>query len=159
MLLKPSFFSDFNWMLPCQMSYLMFDSQIFAQACKQTHWCSIQWLPCQFLTQNIESWIEHQFLLNPTKFRKHKCNVMKWFQIDFGEFHTDKGRGSGGNLKDLHVLQALDKFYPYRHRDGLTPDALKYVFVTVQIRNHYYCYTTKLLWNRNTLYPYPTNNE
>ncbi|XP_054260935.1 uncharacterized protein CG43867 isoform X1 [Macrosteles quadrilineatus] len=46
-------------------------------------------------------------------------------QIDFGEFHTDKGRGSGSNMKDLHVLQALDKFYPYRYRDNLTPDALK----------------------------------
>lgn len=72
---------------------------------------------------------------------------MKWFQIDFGEFHTDKGRGSGGNLKDLHVLQALDKFYPYRHRDGLTPDALKYVFITVQIRNHYYCYTIIVIFS------------
>lgn len=84
---------------------------------------------------------------------------MKCFQIDFGEFHTDKGRGSGGNLKDLHVLQALDKFYPYRHRDGLTPDALKYVFVTDKIRNHFSCCITKLLWNSNTLYLYSTNKE
>lgn len=27
------------------------------------------------------------------------------------------------------ILQAVDKFYPYRYRDGLSPDALKYVYV------------------------------
>ncbi|XP_034239350.1 uncharacterized protein CG43867 isoform X3 [Thrips palmi] len=45
-------------------------------------------------------------------------------QIDVGEFNPDKGRGSGGNNAH-HVLQALDKFYPYRYRDGLTQDGLK----------------------------------
>lgn len=46
------------------------------------------------------------------------------FQIDVGEYNPDKGRGSGGNNAH-HVLQALDKFYPYRYRDGLTQDGLK----------------------------------
>lgn len=48
-------------------------------------------------------------------------------QIDFGEYHAEKARGSGGNVRDLQVLQALDKFYPYRYRDGLAADTLKYV--------------------------------
>ncbi|XP_024084536.1 uncharacterized protein CG43867 isoform X3 [Cimex lectularius] len=46
-------------------------------------------------------------------------------QIDFGEYHAEKARGSGGNVRDLQVLQALDKFYPYRYRDGLAQDTLK----------------------------------
>ncbi|XP_033611575.1 uncharacterized protein CG43867 isoform X4 [Cryptotermes secundus] len=48
-------------------------------------------------------------------------------QIDFGEYNADKGRGSGGVAGSLHhlVLQALDKFYPYRYKDGLTPDQLR----------------------------------
>uniref|UniRef100_A0A0K8SBC0 Pleckstrin y domain-containing family H member 1 n=1 Tax=Lygus hesperus TaxID=30085 RepID=A0A0K8SBC0_LYGHE len=46
-------------------------------------------------------------------------------QIDFGEDHAEKARGSGGNVRDLQVLQALDKFYPYRYRDGLASDTLK----------------------------------
>lgn len=45
-------------------------------------------------------------------------------QIDVGEYNPDKGRGSGGNSAH-HVLQALDKFYPYRYRDGLTQEGLK----------------------------------
>ncbi|XP_021924200.1 uncharacterized protein CG43867 isoform X3 [Zootermopsis nevadensis] len=48
-------------------------------------------------------------------------------QIDFGEYNSDKGRGSGGATGSPHhlVLQALDKFYPYRYKDGLTPDQLR----------------------------------
>nr|XP_018897764.1 PREDICTED: uncharacterized protein CG43867 isoform X3 [Bemisia tabaci] len=46
-------------------------------------------------------------------------------QIDFGEYNCDKGRGSGAMARDLIVLQALDKFYPYRYRDGLSSEALK----------------------------------
>ncbi|XP_044728527.1 uncharacterized protein CG43867 isoform X4 [Chrysoperla carnea] len=47
-------------------------------------------------------------------------------QIDFGEYNTDKGRGSGGQGNPNHsVLCALDKFYPYRYRDALSPDGLK----------------------------------
>ncbi|XP_067011816.2 uncharacterized protein CG43867 [Anabrus simplex] len=48
-------------------------------------------------------------------------------QIDFGEYNSDKGRGSGGVSGNPHhqVLQALDKFYPYRYKDGLTQDELK----------------------------------
>lgn len=48
-------------------------------------------------------------------------------KIDFGEFHCDKNRGSGGTTKDLQVLQALDKFYPFRYRDGASQEAIKYV--------------------------------
>lgn len=49
------------------------------------------------------------------------------YQIDFGEYNSDKGRGSGGATGSPHhlVLQALDKFYPYRYKDGLTPDQLR----------------------------------
>ncbi|KAJ8869628.1 hypothetical protein PR048_028621 [Dryococelus australis] len=48
-------------------------------------------------------------------------------QIDFGEYNSDKGRGSGGvgGNPHHHVLQALDKFYPYRYKDGLSPDELR----------------------------------
>ncbi|XP_052123012.1 uncharacterized protein CG43867 isoform X4 [Frankliniella occidentalis] len=48
-------------------------------------------------------------------------------QIDLGEYNPEKGRGSGGagNHPQHQVLQALDKFYPYRYRDGLTQDGLK----------------------------------
>ncbi|KAJ1528437.1 hypothetical protein ONE63_006849 [Megalurothrips usitatus] len=48
-------------------------------------------------------------------------------QIDLGEYNPDKGRGSGGAAghPQHQVLQALDKFYPYRYRDGLTQDGLK----------------------------------
>ncbi|KAL1138524.1 hypothetical protein AAG570_008587 [Ranatra chinensis] len=53
-------------------------------------------------------------------------------QIDFGEYHTDKGRGSGGNVRDLQVIQALDKFYPYRYRDGLSPECLKELQTALQ---------------------------
>ncbi|XP_049943352.1 uncharacterized protein CG43867 [Schistocerca serialis cubense] len=52
-------------------------------------------------------------------------------QIDYGEYNSDKTRGSGGvggagsgNLQQV-VSQALDRFYPYRYRDGLSPDELK----------------------------------
>jgi hypothetical protein len=57
------------------------------------------------------------------------------FSDRLGEFNSEKGRGSGGtggygtgsttNSKDLMILQAVDKFYPYRYRDGLSPEALK----------------------------------
>ena len=40
-------------------------------------------------------------------------------QIDMGEFSSDKSKGTS--------LQAIDKFYPYRYRDVLMPDALKEV--------------------------------
>lgn len=61
-------------------------------------------------------------------------------QIDFGEFNSDRGRGSGGyattgsssNSKDLLILQAVDKFYPYRYRDSLSPDALKELQAALQ---------------------------
>lgn len=46
-------------------------------------------------------------------------------QIDYGDYNVEKGRGSGGSSRDLQVLQALDKFYPYRYRDNLAPDTLK----------------------------------
>ncbi|XP_062716229.1 uncharacterized protein CG43867 isoform X6 [Aedes albopictus] len=38
-------------------------------------------------------------------------------QIDMGDYAADKSKTSS--------LQALDKFYPYRYRDALTPDGLK----------------------------------
>ncbi|XP_055606387.1 uncharacterized protein CG43867-like isoform X10 [Uranotaenia lowii] len=38
-------------------------------------------------------------------------------QIDMGDFTADKSKTSS--------LQAVDKFYPYRYRDALTPDGLK----------------------------------
>ncbi|XP_065213244.1 uncharacterized protein CG43867 isoform X3 [Planococcus citri] len=60
-------------------------------------------------------------------------------QIDFGEFNSEKGRGSGSggagsssNSKDLMILQAVDKFYPYRYRDGLSPDSLKELQISLQ---------------------------
>ncbi|CAB0015723.1 unnamed protein product, partial [Nesidiocoris tenuis] len=53
-------------------------------------------------------------------------------QIDFGEYHAEKARGSGGNVRDLQVLQALDKFYPYRYRDGLAADTLKELQTALQ---------------------------
>lgn len=37
-------------------------------------------------------------------------------QIDMGDYSHEKNRGA---------LQALDKFYPYRYRDNLTPEGLK----------------------------------
>lgn len=40
-------------------------------------------------------------------------------QIDMGDFSSDKSKGTS--------LQAIDKFYPYRYRDVLMPDALKEV--------------------------------
>ncbi|GLV35231.1 uncharacterized protein CBL_01620 [Carabus blaptoides fortunei] len=46
-------------------------------------------------------------------------------QIDFGEYNSEKGRGSGGGQGHNCVLAALDKFYPYRYRDALTPEGLK----------------------------------
>lgn len=48
-------------------------------------------------------------------------------QIDFGEYNSDKGRGSGGGQgnPNHNVLCALDKFYPYRYRDALSPEGLK----------------------------------
>lgn len=51
-----------------------------------------------------------------------------YLQIDLGEYNPEKGRGSGGTAghpHHHHVLQALDKFYPYRYRDGLTQEGLK----------------------------------
>lgn len=51
---------------------------------------------------------------------------MVGFQIDFGEFYCDKNRGSGGTTKESQVIQALDKFYPFRYRDGASQEALKY---------------------------------
>ncbi len=60
-------------------------------------------------------------------------------QIDLGEFNGEKsGRGSGSavgtnlpsaaaNSKDFLILQALDKFYPYRYRANLSADALRFV--------------------------------
>jgi pleckstrin homology domain-containing family H len=38
-------------------------------------------------------------------------------QIDFSDFVPEKSRAS--------ALQAIDKFYPYRYRDALTPEGLK----------------------------------
>ncbi|XP_055545921.1 uncharacterized protein CG43867 isoform X5 [Wyeomyia smithii] len=38
-------------------------------------------------------------------------------QIDLGDYAADKSK--------TNSLQALDKFYPYRYRDALTPDGLK----------------------------------
>lgn len=46
-------------------------------------------------------------------------------QIDFGEYNSEKGRGSGGGQGHNCVLAALDKFYPYRYRDVLSPEGLK----------------------------------
>ncbi|GLH10564.1 Uncharacterized protein GBIM_15497 [Gryllus bimaculatus] len=47
-----------------------------------------------------------------------------------GEFNSEKARGSGGGSGSgqhlqHHVLTALDRFYPYRYRDGLSSDDLK----------------------------------
>ncbi|XP_050526156.1 uncharacterized protein CG43867 isoform X3 [Daktulosphaira vitifoliae] len=53
-------------------------------------------------------------------------------QIDFGEFYCEKNRGSGGNTKDLQVLQALDKFYPYRYRDGASQETIKHLQTGLQ---------------------------
>ncbi|XP_037914351.1 uncharacterized protein CG43867 isoform X5 [Hermetia illucens] len=43
-------------------------------------------------------------------------------QIDMGDYSPEKSRGSGNMNASL---QALDKFYPYRYRDALTPEQLK----------------------------------
>ncbi|KAL4098215.1 hypothetical protein QTP88_022860 [Uroleucon formosanum] len=53
-------------------------------------------------------------------------------QIDFGEFYCDKNRGSGGTTKELQVLQALDKFYPFRYRDGASQEAIKHLQTGLQ---------------------------
>lgn len=59
-------------------------------------------------------------------------------QIDFGEYNSEKGRGSGGGQGHNCVLAALDKFYPYRYRDALTPEGLKYVnFVKIYSQGFY----------------------
>lgn len=49
-------------------------------------------------------------------------------QIDIGDYSsTEKGRGGGGGTANISSasLQALDKFYPYRYRDAMTPEQLK----------------------------------
>ncbi|XP_043480966.1 uncharacterized protein CG43867 isoform X5 [Leptopilina heterotoma] len=46
-------------------------------------------------------------------------------QIDFGEYNTDKVRGSGQGSGNHLVLQALDKFYPIRYRSNITADQLR----------------------------------
>lgn len=52
-------------------------------------------------------------------------------QIDIGDYSsTDKGRNTGGGGSSTNTaisasLQALDKFYPYRYRDAMTPEQLK----------------------------------
>ncbi|XP_044001219.1 uncharacterized protein CG43867-like isoform X4 [Aphidius gifuensis] len=47
-------------------------------------------------------------------------------QIDYGEYHNDKGRGSGQGSNPNHlVLQALDKFYPIRYRTNITAEQLR----------------------------------
>lgn len=43
-------------------------------------------------------------------------------QIDMGDFSPEKSRTS---TSVSSALQGLDKFYPYRYRDALTPEALK----------------------------------
>ncbi|XP_046382604.1 uncharacterized protein CG43867 isoform X5 [Ischnura elegans] len=45
-------------------------------------------------------------------------------QIDFGEYNADRCRGSGGTSGNPHhqAQQVLDKFYPIRYREGITPD-------------------------------------
>lgn len=43
-------------------------------------------------------------------------------QIDIGDFAAEKNRTATNTSVSL---QALDKFYPYRYRDALTPDQLK----------------------------------
>lgn len=43
------------------------------------------------------------------------------FQIDHGELENDK---SGAGSKELLILQALDRFYPYKYRDSLTQEEL-----------------------------------
>lgn len=50
-------------------------------------------------------------------------------QIDSGEFDSEKS-SSGG--KDILILQALDRFYPYKYRDSLTQDELKDLQVKLQ---------------------------
>ncbi|KAI5732217.1 hypothetical protein M8J77_023476 [Diaphorina citri] len=42
-------------------------------------------------------------------------------QIDHGELENDK---SGAGSKELLILQALDRFYPYKYRDSLTQEEL-----------------------------------
>lgn len=42
-------------------------------------------------------------------------------QIEYGEYSIERSQGRSGNL----LLQAVDKFYPYRYRDGLTQQKLK----------------------------------
>ncbi|XP_055915617.1 uncharacterized protein CG43867 isoform X3 [Eupeodes corollae] len=44
-------------------------------------------------------------------------------QIDMGDYSLEKSRGSG-NMNNAG-LKALDKFYPYRYRDAMSPDQLK----------------------------------
>ncbi|XP_031776947.1 uncharacterized protein CG43867 isoform X3 [Nasonia vitripennis] len=47
-------------------------------------------------------------------------------QIDYGEYNTEKARGSGpGNNPHHLVLQALDKFYPVRYRSNITAEQLR----------------------------------
>ena len=49
-------------------------------------------------------------------------------QIDYGEYNTEKARGSGHSHNPHHlVLQALDKFYPFKYRLNISPDQLRYV--------------------------------
>lgn len=45
-------------------------------------------------------------------------------QIEYGEYSMERSQGRTGNL----TLTAIDKFYPYRYRDGLTQQRLKYVY-------------------------------
>lgn len=42
-------------------------------------------------------------------------------QIEYGEYSMERSQGRTGNL----TLTAIDKFYPYRYRDGLTQQRLK----------------------------------
>lgn len=45
-------------------------------------------------------------------------------QIDIGDYSTEKGGGRASTNVSAS-LQALDKFYPYRYRDAMTPEQLK----------------------------------
>lgn len=42
-------------------------------------------------------------------------------QIEYGEYSMERSQGRTGNL----TLTAIDKFYPYRYRDGLSQQRLK----------------------------------
>ena len=66
---------------------------------------------------------------NETLKNSNNNHCLASFQIDMGEYNSEKGRGSGSGGGNPHhqVLQALDKFYPYRYKDGLTAEELKQV--------------------------------